>query len=153
MKRILSIALVSLVTVSTSAQFNHSHSDGKAEVPAYNAAPPPKGKKMNPILSGAQLTGPNFRHPAQVRSYKEAAKIAATLHQLPCYCHCDRNAGHNSLRTCFETEHGANCSTCMQETLLAAQMLKQGKTAKQIRDAIIKGEHQKIDLNKITSAE
>lgn len=151
MKRIATVLLLSLVTISTSAQFSgHDH---KAEgVPAYNAAPPPKNAKLSPIWTGAQLAAAKFTHPAQVKSYQEAARYAAVLHQLPCYCHCDRNQGHASLRTCFETDHGANCGTCMQEALLAAELTRKGKTVKQIREAVIRGEHQQIDLRKVTLA-
>ncbi len=147
MKRALSLLFIAIVSISTSAQFSRPASD----VPAYNAAPPPKTAKLAPILAGRQLTGPNFGHPAQVKSYKEAAKYADVLHQLPCYCHCDQNHGHASLRTCFESEHGANCGTCMQEALFAAEQTRKGKTAKQIRAAVIRGDYQQVDLRKITS--
>lgn len=151
MKRALPLVFISLAAISTSAQFSgHDHkSEG---VPAYNTAPPPKTAKLAPIWTSAQLAAARFTHPAQVRSYQDAAKYANVLHQLPCYCHCDRNQGHASLRTCFETDHGANCGTCMQEALFAAQQSRQGKTAKQIREAVIRGEHQKIDLRKVTLA-
>jgi len=148
MKRVLYLLLISVVTISTSAQFTQQ----KADVPAYNSAPPPKTAKLAPILSGGQLTGPNFGHPAQIKAYKEAAQYSAVLHQLPCYCYCDRNHGHASLRTCFESEHGANCSTCMQEALFAAEETRKGKTPKQIREAIIRGGYQQVDLRKVTSS-
>lgn len=148
MKRILTIVFISVVAITTSAQFSRQSGD----VPAYNAAPPPKTTKLAPILSGAQLSGSSFGHPAQAKSYKEAAKYADVLHQLPCYCHCDRNHGHASLRTCFESEHGANCSTCMQEALFAVAQTRKGMTPKQIRAAIIRGEYQTIDLQSITAA-
>lgn len=148
MKRALILLFIAAVSISTSAQFAHQAGD----VPAYNAAPPSKTAKLAPILSGSQLSGPSFGHPAQVKAYKEAAKYAAVLHQLPCYCHCDRNHGHASLRTCFESEHGANCSTCMQEALYAGDQTRKGKTAKQIRTAIIRGDYQQVDLNAVTSA-
>jgi hypothetical protein len=37
----------------------------------------------------------------------------------------------------------------MQEAILAEQMTRQGKTAKQIRAAIMKGDFQKVDLNTV----
>ena len=148
MKRTLSIALISLVSIGSSAQW--AQNVQPQGVPAYNAAPPPKGVTQPAILSGAQLS--NFQHPVQVKAYKAAAKIPGVLHQLPCYCYCDRHAGHNSLRTCFESEHGANCSTCMKEALFAEQQTKLGKTPAQIRAAIIHGDYEKIDLVKLDSA-
>jgi hypothetical protein len=145
MKRLLSMILVTLLAITTQAQWRPNPND----VPAYNAAPPAKGQKLRPVLAGADLMGPNFQHPAQAASYRAAAKIPKVLHQLPCYCYCDRGHGHNSLHSCFEDTHGAHCTTCMQEAILAEQMVREKKTVKQIRAAIMKGDFQKIDLNKV----
>ena len=143
MKRTLSILFIALGTITGSAQFSAPN-----EVPAYNAAPPKKGEKLPPIMSGAQLTGPSFTQPVQVAAYKAAATHPAVLHQLPCYCYCDRGHGHNSLHSCFETEHGAHCGVCMAEALYADQQVKKGKTAKQIRAGIINGDYKNLDLQK-----
>lgn len=143
MKRFLSLLFIAAAAISTSAQFAQPN-----EVPAYNAAPPKKGQKLPAIMSGAQLTGPSFSQPVQVNAYKAAAKIPATLHQLPCYCYCDRGHGHNSLHSCFENDHGAHCGVCMAEALFAADEVKKGKTTKQIRAEIIRGDYKAIDLQK-----
>jgi hypothetical protein len=145
MKRAITLVILSVLAVTTQAQWRPDPND----VPAYNAAPPSKGQKLPRILAGADLLGPAFTHPAQAASYRAAAKIPKVLHQLPCYCYCDRGHGHNSLHSCFEDTHGAHCSTCMQEAILAEQMTRQGKTAKQIRAAIMKGDFQKVDLNTV----
>jgi hypothetical protein len=73
------------------------------------------------------------------------------LYQLPCYCRCDKGLGHESLRSCFEGLHGAECSTCAKEGVYAYQMTMQGKTVKQIRDGIMNKEYMSIDLSSITS--
>jgi hypothetical protein len=138
MKRFASILFIAAMAISTSAQFAQPN-----EVPAYNAAPPSKGQKLPPIMNGA-----GFSQPVQVKAYKVAAKNAAVLHQLPCYCYCDRNHGHNSLHSCFESEHGGNCGVCMAEAFYADEQVKKGKTAKQIRAEIIKGGYKTVDLNK-----
>jgi hypothetical protein len=145
MKRILSVSLIMLVAVSTQAQWRPDPND----VPAYNAAPPRKGQHLPAVLTPAQIAAQGFDHPAHAAAYRAAAKHGTVLHQLPCYCHCDRGMGHNSLHSCFENLHGANCSTCMQEAILAARMTEQGKAPKAIRAAIIAGEWQKIDLEKV----
>lgn len=119
------------------------------DVPAYNAKPPAMATKLPPILAPAQLSPGSRRYGFQERAYLIAARIQRTLHQLPCYCHCDQHLGHNSLRSCFTDEHGAQCGTCLQELYYANQMLKQGKSAKQIRDGIIHGDFNSINLNKI----
>jgi len=79
-----------------------------------------------------------------------AAKIPAVLHQEPCYCHCDRTMGHNSLHSCFEGTHGAECSTCMKEGVYAYRETLKGRTPAQIRAGIERGEWENIDLEAVT---
>jgi len=142
MKRLLGCASLVLVTLVASAQF----SDPSADIPAYNSAPP--SRALPAILAGSQLTGSYFSHPYQVTAYKMAAKVPAVLHQEPCYCRCDRAMGHNSLHSCFEGTHGAECSTCMKEAVYAYQQTRNGRTPTQIRAGIERGEWANIDLEK-----
>jgi hypothetical protein len=144
MKRILGCLALGLVTIAASAQW----SNPAADIPAYNAKPP--AKMLPAILTGDQLTGPYFTHAYQTTAYKMAAKIPAVLHQQPCYCHCDRAMGHNSLHSCFEGTHGAACSTCMKEAVYAYEQTKKGKTPAQIRAGIEKGDWIDVDLEKTT---
>jgi hypothetical protein len=139
---VLTIALLATLTLPAVAQMQE-------EVPAYNAKPPAARAKLPPILTPAKLSPDAKKYSFQTKAYLIAAHIQRTLHQLPCYCHCDQHLGHNSLRSCFADEHGAHCSTCMQELYYANQMLKQGKTAKQIREGIVRGEFNSIDLTKV----
>jgi hypothetical protein len=140
MKRILGCLALGLITIVASAQWTNPAND----VPAYNAAAP--SKPLPPVLSGSQLTGPYFQHSYQVVAYQMAAKVPNVLHQQPCYCRCDREMGHNSLHSCFESTHGASCSTCMREAVYSYQETKKGKTPAQIRAGIERGEWQNIDL-------
>jgi len=140
MKRILPHLATIFLAITTSAQFLDK------EVPAYHPLPPAKGEKLTPIASGAQLDQMNLEYDFQRRAYEAAAKVPRVLHQLPCYCFCDRSAGHTSLHTCFEGDHGSHCSTCMQEAFYAYQMTKKGKTAKEIREGIMRGDYKTIDL-------
>ena len=137
------LAFVFLVTLSMSAQWALPQED--KGVPAYNAAPPPKGTKLPAILAKADLWGADAQYAYQTHAYELAAKIPNVLHQQPCYCYCDR-MGHNSLHSCFENTHGAQCDTCMKELYYSYQQSKKGKTATQIRAGIIKGEWKQIDL-------
>ena len=137
-------AALALATIAACAQFTQPSND----VPAYNPAPP--SKPLPPVMAGNQLTGPNFSHAWQVIVYKMAAKIPAVLHQQPCYCHCDRALGHNSLHSCFEGTHGAECSTCAKEAAYAYEQTKKGKNATQIRAGIERGEWQSIDLDHLS---
>ena len=114
-------------------------------VPAYNAAPPAKGKVLPPILGKDELWGNNAQYDFQTHAYELAKKIPNVLHQQPCYCYCDR-MGHNSLHSCFENVHGAQCDVCLKELYYSYSQNKAGKTAKQIRQGIIAGQWRKVDL-------
>ncbi|HET7441842.1 MAG TPA: CYCXC family (seleno)protein, partial [Terriglobales bacterium] len=86
----------------------------------------------------------------QTHAYELAAKIPVVLHQQPCYCYCDR-MGHNSLHSCFENTHGAQCATCLKELYYSYSMHQKGKTAAQIRQGIMKGEWRQVDLESAAS--
>jgi hypothetical protein len=143
-RRGLMLAFLFAVTLTVSAQWASPQEEGG--VPAYNAAAPAKGTKLPPILSKADLWGPDAQYAYQTHAYELAAKIPNVIHQQPCYCYCDR-MGHNSLHSCFDTTHGAQCSTCLKELYYTYQQNQKGKTASQIRAGIIKGEWKQIDLN------
>jgi hypothetical protein len=139
MKILWTLLLILTIAVALFAQSDSS------PVPAYHKAPPKKGEKLPLILPREQLWGPAFQHDYQVHGYELASKIPNVIYQLPCYCYCDR-IGHGSLRTCYETTHAAHCTACLKELYLAYQMKKQGKTVAQIRQAIVKGQWESVDL-------
>ena len=138
MKRALIVAVATLAAIAASAQW--------LDVPAYHPALPKKGETLPPILGGLDLSGPSFKNVFQVRAYELAAKIPNVIYQQPCYCRCDRSVGHKSLHSCFESMHGAHCAACMKELFYTYEQHKAGKTAAQVREGIIKGEWQRIDL-------
>ena len=135
---------VAMITLATYAQFSNPADD----VPAYHPSAPLKFAPLPPIMSGSQLTGENFRFAWQVHVYQQVAKVSSVVFQLPCNCRCDRALGHTSLRSCFETLHGTECSTCAKEGFYAYQQTKLGKTPEQIRAAIARHEYESIDLEK-----
>jgi Protein of unknown function with PCYCGC motif len=141
--RALTLVFLLTVTLTTSAQWPAQQDEGG--IPAYNAGPPLKGAKLPPILTKADLWGADAQYPYQTHAYELAAKIPSVLHQQPCYCHCDR-MGHNSLHSCYENTHGAQCATCLKELYYSYQQHQKGKTASQIRAGIIKGDWKLIDL-------
>ena len=134
-KRILTAIFVFVITLTMSAQYADKQDSG---VPAYNKTAPAKGTKLPPILKPEALWGENGGD-AQMHAYQLAAKIPSVIHQMPCYCHCDR-MGHKSLRTCFEGTHGAQCDICMRELFYAYGENKKGRTVAQIRKGIIEGQ-------------
>ena len=142
MKHFVGLLGIALAAVMTHGQWQQQ----PEEIPAYHAAGPAKSETLPPLMTQDQLAQAGLTMPAQKESYKAAAKVGAVLYQQPCYCHCDKHAGHTSLRSCFENAHGANCSTCMQEALYSYQQTKKGWTPKMIRDGIMRKEFQQIDL-------
>jgi len=85
-------------------------------------------------------------------AYIVAARVKKILYQEPCYCHCDQSQGHGSLLDCFVSRHGSGCNICMGEAFYSYEQVKKGKTAAQIREGIMKGEWQKVELKKYQSA-
>jgi hypothetical protein len=132
------------ITGASYAQWSNPADD----VPAYHSSAPLKVSALPPILAGAKLTGDNFRYSWQVHVYQQVAKVGDVVYQLPCNCRCDRALGHTSLRSCFETLHGAECSTCAKEGLFAYEQTKLGKSPTEIRAAIARHEYESIDLER-----
>jgi len=142
MKRMLGILIVVFATAMTQAQL------GKSDVPAFHDKPPAASEKLPAIWTPAQLAKAGFKEPFQKEAYAAAAKAPALMYQMPCLCHCDQHAGHTSLRSCFEGDHGAKCDVCSAEALYTYQMGKKGWTAKMIRDSILRGEYKSVDLQR-----
>jgi len=142
-RRSLTLCFLFMVTLSLSAEWTSPQED--AGVPAYNAGPPPKGTKLPRLLTKADLWGADAQYAYQTHAYELAAKIETVLHQQPCYCFCDR-MGHNSLHSCYENTHGAQCATCLKELYYSYQQHQKGRSASQIRAGIIRGEWKQIDL-------
>ena len=143
-RRSLLAAGAVIFTVASYAQWTNPADD----VPAYHPSAPLKMSTLPPILSGDKLTGENFRYPWQAHVYQQTAKVGNVIYQLPCNCRCDRALGHTSLRSCFETLHGTECSTCAKEGFYAYQQTKLGKTPAEIRTGIAKHAYESIDLEK-----
>ena len=111
-------------------------------VPPYHPAAPP-AKRLPPTMDPGQ-----FPDPITQNAYAMAAKIKPVLYQQPCYCHCDKEMGHGSLLDCYVSNHAAVCNICKMEAIYAFNETAKKKSAAQIRDGIIKGESQKVDLSK-----
>jgi hypothetical protein len=138
-----------LLVVLFAAAMTHGQLANQPEVPAFHATRPPAATKLPSILTEKQLADQGLIAPAQKEAYKAAARASAVVYQMPCYCYCDRNHGHTSLRSCFEGTHGANCGTCMQEALYSYRQSKKGWTAKMIRNGILQGDYKLVDLQNV----
>ena len=110
-------------------------------VPAYHAQPPTEAlpETMDPT---------QFDNPVIKNAYALAAKVKKVLYQQPCYCHCDQHEGHGSLLDCFVGNHTAGCGVCMKEAFYVYEQLHKGKKAAQIREGIMRGEWNQVDLKK-----
>jgi len=120
-------------------------------VPTYHSGPPAKGAQLPPIVPRSKRVGEAYQAKYQQVGYDIAQKIPGVLYQLPCYCYCER-IGHKSLRTCFETDHAAHCSTCLQEAYYAYFQTKKGKSVKEIREGVERGEFKTINLDEAAEA-
>ncbi|KGR73875.1 PCYCGC motif-containing (lipo)protein [Ureibacillus sinduriensis] len=79
--------------------------------------------------------------------YQVAGKATDILEWIPCYCGCGESVGHRSNLNCFIAEtredgsilwddHGTRCLVCLEIAVESVQMAQQGKTLKEIREAI-----------------
>ncbi|HYT82633.1 MAG TPA: CYCXC family (seleno)protein [Gemmatimonadales bacterium] len=76
------------------------------------------------------------RMPGALEAYAAARSAPQVLDGVYCHCDCSKHAGHRSLLTCFESEHGAYCDVCMGEAMLAARFAARGASLQEIRAAI-----------------
>ena len=114
------------------------------QVPAYHNEAP---KGPVPVTRDPSL----FNDKPMVKQvYTLAGKIKPVLYQQPCFCHCDRFAGHGSLLDCFVDNHGEECGVCQREAVYAYVQTKAHKSPKQIRTGIMAGEWQKVDMSMST---
>lgn len=138
----LGLVLVSPQAASTLPQdASLPQSAADEGVPAYHAQAP---RQELPATVDPEL----FTDPVVQNAYAVAARIKKVLYQQPCYCHCDRSQGHKSLLDCFASKHGSECGTCIYEDFYAFEQSGKGKSAAQIRAAIIKGEWKSLDATK-----
>ncbi|MDN4494225.1 PCYCGC motif-containing (lipo)protein [Ureibacillus aquaedulcis] len=79
--------------------------------------------------------------------YQVAGKATDILQWIPCYCGCGESVGHRSNLNCFIAEtredgsilwddHGTRCLVCLEIAVESVQMAQEGKSLKEIRNAI-----------------
>ncbi len=114
-------------------------------IPAFHSEPP---KDTPPPTMEPSL----FPDIAVFNAYTVAGRVKKVLYQEPCYCHCDRSQGHGSLLDCFVSKHGSGCDICMKEAFYSYEQTRKGKTPAQIREGIMRGEWQKVNVAKYHAA-
>ena len=133
----VALALLLLPQKSSS----RAQADAGEATPAFHAQPPTGALPST-------MSPDNFSDPVVQNAYTVAARVKKVLYQEPCYCHCDRSQGHASLLDCFVSKHGSGCQICVREDLYSYEQSRKGKTPAQIRDGIISGEWQSVDIGK-----
>ncbi len=80
-------------------------------------------------------------------SYRIAKEIPEVLAQQPCLCGCDNTSDdHRSLLDCYIDEHASTCLVCMKEAVLAEQMVDAGKSAREVREAILEHKFSEVAI-------
>jgi len=109
-----SLVAACLLLVPQGAANRASQASGQAEepTPAFHSQVPTGAlpQTLDPI---------QFTNPVVQNAYALAAKVKRVLYQQPCYCHCDRSIGHESLLDCFVGKHASVCDVCMKEGFYA----------------------------------
>jgi Protein of unknown function with PCYCGC motif len=124
-----------------------------AEMCAKQAAPVPSGHayhKEPPVGPLPETLDPKpfLAEKRAFVAYSIAAKIRELLYQEPCYCPCDKVAGHKSLLDCFTSTHGYGCRGCQSQVFFIYERSKEGKSPGEIREAMEKREMWKLDPTK-----
>lgn len=136
------VAAVSLVLIPQGSASKAAQ--GNEPTPAYHSQVPQGAlpQTMDPAA---------FNNPAIKNAYAVAAKVKKVLYQQPCYCHCDRSIGHESLLDCYVGKHASVCDVCMREAFYAYEQTQKNKTPAQIRAGIEHGDWQQVDMSKYES--
>lgn len=96
------------------------------------------------------VTFPTYaqKNSATLKAYQIAVAEPELLKAIPCYCGCAgvRNEqypdGHKNLYNCYLddegrfTSHASYCTICINEALESYEMLKDGKSLREIRESI-----------------
>src|ERR1700742_468304 len=147
----LILGFVSLPVLALGMMLLPQHARSTAHPAAQDTSKDPVPAYHSEVPSGPMpdtLAPDTFSEATVQNAYALAAKIKKVLYQQPCYCYCDRHAGHGSLLDCYTGKHAAECGVCLREGLYAYEQTKKGKTAAQIREGIEKGEWKTVDMTK-----
>jgi hypothetical protein len=88
-----------------------------------------------------------FQNQGIANTYRIAKKIPEVLAQQPCLCGCDNTSDdHSSLLDCYIDDHASTCLVCMKEAVLAEQMTDAGKSATEVRAAILEHKFSEVSI-------
>tara|TARA_B100000686_G_scaffold40346_1_gene41688 strand:+ start:635 stop:1126 length:492 start_codon:yes stop_codon:yes gene_type:complete len=98
----------------------------------------PTAPAMGQLIENRPVLNPVAFVGKAAQAYRVAAKIPKVIDSLFCYCYCKKDHGHKTLLTCFTSEHGSKCDTCIGEVLYAYELYKDGKSLDDIVEAVDK---------------
>jgi len=75
--------------------------------------------------------------PRAQAAYQAAKDIPEVLAELPCFCGCMTQYGHENNLFCFKDQHGSGCEVCEDIALDARDMHAKGLSPAQIKENII----------------
>jgi len=139
---VLSIALLAasmLLSLTWDVSPNAQASQANAEPPYHHH--PPNGP-LPETLDPRQFAG----NQSAFVCYTLAAEMKSILYQVPCYCGCVKEQGHQSLLDCFISKHGGSCRLCQQEVLFCYRERSAGKRPAKIRAELDWGKASELDL-------
>lgn len=125
-------------------EHNPPQGSGTSDGRAYHHDPP--AKPLPRTMDPAVFLGDRSAFIA----YSLASRIRDVLYQEPCFCACDKFAGHESLLDCFVGKHGKVCNGCKSEAIFCFIEHEKGKTAAEIRKEMNAGEAWKVNIEEQT---
>ncbi|HEY7697102.1 MAG TPA: CYCXC family (seleno)protein [Vicinamibacteria bacterium] len=145
-------ATISMRPASSGSAVASANDPGQAAV--ASAKDPGQKKKFRYFENPAEahplpvtLPPSHFQNQGIAGTYEIAKEIPEVLAQQPCLCGCDNASDdHRSLLDCYIDEHASTCLVCMKEAVLAKQMTDAGKSASDVRDAILKHEFSEVSI-------
>ncbi len=136
------VAFASLGRGNAFQQRDPRHEPDATQIPPYH-------ESVEAAMPFPEILAPaNSDGGSESEAYRIAAAIPEVLAQQPCYCRCSRRLGHKSLLDCYASDHGVKCEICLKEALFAGRMTESGKSPKEIREAIIRGDWISVELTR-----
>jgi hypothetical protein len=103
--------------------------------PGQNLGGKPTAISAAPSNNSGVVSPDNFQLPIRL-GYSAASKFPEIIAKLFCYCGCDQANNHDSLLTCFRSDHGADCQICQEEAIVASQLASRACSLKEIQAKI-----------------
>lgn len=84
-----------------------------------------QGDRPSQPVAAPAKNFPSLEYLAQIPyAYRTASQHPELLSQIPCYCPCELY-GHGGVIDCYRSQHAAACATCLEEAVLAGQLIEQ----------------------------